>query len=533
MNTSGLPGSAIPESEQGRATDATETHDATSVAPSDPASSSAALAESTSTAAEGTNAPKKRHLLIPIPSRRSSKTKQQGSEKTEEAAQDEPSRRSSKVSILRSKRDHSRASSRRSRQTQNGVNVEESKEAATMPDDSSSKPQQKKSPSKFLAFLGCCSSSEVDADDTTLPAKKTTMRPPTSNRLSTPDKTDAPTGDSSTLESREPYLDEKANSTVSADQPGEEDRKVRPATASVQADGPSVDAKQPEVSGQKDQTNDVNPQAQTGTVMGSVPEVKADANAHDWEGQSTSTTEDLTSASTSTIPKDFGTDGQEEVTSHQEMKLPVVIPPPPPPLPPAPPAPPARVQYEDTAQPLLPAPLPHLSGRKCLVLDLDETLVHSSFKVLERADFTIPVEIEGQYHNIYVIKRPGVDAFMKRVGELYEVVVFTASVSKYGDPLLDQLDIHNVVHHRLFRESCYNHQGNYVKDLSQVGRDLKETIIIDNSPTSYIFHPEHAIPISSWFSDAHDNELLDLIPVLEDLAGAQVQDVSMVLDCTL
>lgn len=101
-------------------------------------------------------------------------------------------------------------------------------------------------------------------------------------------------------------------------------------------------------------------------------------------------------------------------------------------------------------------------------------------QVLHQADFTIPVEIEGQYHNVYVIKRPGVDQFMKRVGELYEVVVFTASVSKvdtqfqslgcrnidgkqYGDPLLDQLDIHGVVHHRLFRESCYNHQGNYVK----------------------------------------------------------------------
>jgi RNA polymerase II subunit A small phosphatase-like protein len=161
------------------------------------------------------------------------------------------------------------------------------------------------------------------------------------------------------------------------------------------------------------------------------------------------------------------------------------------------------------------------------------------------------VEIEGNYHNVYVIKRPGVDQFMKRVGELYEVVVFTASVSKvspssnnlqprpiltryqYGDPLLDQLDIHKVVHHRLFRESCYNHQGNYVKDLSQVGRDLKDTIIIDNSPTSYIFHPQHAVPISSWFSDAHDNELLDLIPVLEDLAGPIVRDVSLVLDVTL
>ncbi|KOS23440.1 putative phosphatase PSR2 [Escovopsis weberi] len=182
---------------------------------------------------------------------------------------------------------------------------------------------------------------------------------------------------------------------------------------------------------------------------------------------------------------------------------------------------------------LLPPIAPEHKGRKCLVLDLDETLVHSSFKILHQADFTIPVEIEGNYHNVYVIKRPGVDEFMKRVGELYEVVVFTASVSKYGDPLLDQLDIHNVVHHRLFRESCYNHQGNYVKDLSQVGRDLRDTIIIDNSPTSYIFHPQHAVPISSWFSDAHDNELLDLIPVLEDLAGPNVNDVSLVLDVTL
>ncbi|KAL8848956.1 MAG: hypothetical protein Q9221_006050 [Calogaya cf. arnoldii] len=187
----------------------------------------------------------------------------------------------------------------------------------------------------------------------------------------------------------------------------------------------------------------------------------------------------------------------------------------------------------DQPKGLLPPMADRFRGKKCLVLDLDETLVHSSFKILHQADFTIPVEIEGQYHNVYVIKRPGVDQFMKRVGELYEVVVFTASVSKYGDPLLDQLDIHNVVHHRLFRESCYNHQGNYVKDLSQVGRDLRETIIIDNSPTSYIFHPQHAVPISSWFSDAHDNELIDLIPVLEDLAGPQVRDVSLVLDVGL
>ena len=53
--------------------------------------------------------------------------------------------------------------------------------------------------------------------------------------------------------------------------------------------------------------------------------------------------------------------------------------------------------------------------------------------------------------------------FLKAMGEIYEVVVFTASLSKYADPVLDQLDIHRVVKHRLFRESCYNNKGNYVK----------------------------------------------------------------------
>lgn len=167
-------------------------------------------------------------------------------------------------------------------------------------------------------------------------------------------------------------------------------------------------------------------------------------------------------------------------------------------------------------------------GRKCLVLDLDETLVHSSFKMISNADFTVPVEIEGSVHNVYVIKRPGVDEFMRRMGEIYEVVVFTASLSKYADPVLDILDIHQVVRHRLFRESCYNHRGNYVKDLSQLGREIETSIIIDNSPASYIFHPNNAVPISSWFNDPHDTELTDLCPFLAELA--EVEDVRAVLD---
>ncbi|KAL1931643.1 hypothetical protein VTP01DRAFT_9786 [Rhizomucor pusillus] len=180
---------------------------------------------------------------------------------------------------------------------------------------------------------------------------------------------------------------------------------------------------------------------------------------------------------------------------------------------------------------LLPPVSSEHQGRKCLVLDLDETLVHSSFKIIPHPDFIVPVEIDNQYHNVYVLKRPGVDEFMRKMGEKYEIVVFTASLSKYADPVLDMLDVHKVIKHRLFREACFNHKGNYVKDLSQLGRDLSATLILDNSPTSYIFHNANAVPVSTWFNDPHDTELTDLVAFLEDLT--QVDDVTLVLDNTI
>ena len=65
----------------------------------------------------------------------------------------------------------------------------------------------------------------------------------------------------------------------------------------------------------------------------------------------------------------------------------------------------------------------------------------------------------------------------------------------------------SVFAHRLFRESCVYDRGNYVKDLSKLGRELNRTIIIDNSPASYLFQPQNAIPCSSWFDDKNDTLL--------------------------
>jgi RNA polymerase II subunit A small phosphatase-like protein len=61
----------------------------------------------------------------------------------------------------------------------------------------------------------------------------------------------------------------------------------------------------------------------------------------------------------------------------------------------------------------------------------------------------------------------------------------------------------------------------FFQDLSQLGRPIADTIIIDNSPASYIFHPNNAVPISSWFNDPHDTELTDLCPFLYDLTDTK------------
>ncbi|XP_029649162.1 CTD small phosphatase-like protein isoform X2 [Octopus sinensis] len=170
---------------------------------------------------------------------------------------------------------------------------------------------------------------------------------------------------------------------------------------------------------------------------------------------------------------------------------------------------------------LLPALNSNHPFRKCMVIDLDETLVHSSFKPIDNADFIVPVEIEGTTHQVYVLKRPYVDEFLQKMGELYECVLFTASLAKYADPVADLLDKWDVFRARLFRESCVFHRGNYVKDLSRLGRELEQVVIVDNSPASYIFHPQNAVPVSSWFDDEEDRELYDLIPYFENLANLE------------
>ena len=153
---------------------------------------------------------------------------------------------------------------------------------------------------------------------------------------------------------------------------------------------------------------------------------------------------------------------------------------------------------------MLGPPAEHYKGRKTLVLDLDETLVHSQFQQIKNPDYVIPVNIDGNVCNIFVQKRPGVDKFLKEMSHYYEVVIFTASLSKYADPLMNQMDTNGICTMRLFREHCTFLNGVFTKDMSKIGRNMKDAMILDNSPSAYMLQPECALPIISWYEDPKD-----------------------------
>jgi len=116
-----------------------------------------------------------------------------------------------------------------------------------------------------------------------------------------------------------------------------------------------------------------------------------------------------------------------------------------------------------------------------------------------------------------VLVRPGAYVFLKKVCASYEVVIFTASTKKYANKVIDSIDPDKIIPHRLFRKHCTLVNCEFVKDLSQLGRDLKDVIIIDNSPDCFSLQPCNGIPILTWINDKNDKELDRLSSILDML----------------
>ncbi|KAG6829171.1 hypothetical protein H0H92_005426 [Tricholoma furcatifolium] len=150
-----------------------------------------------------------------------------------------------------------------------------------------------------------------------------------------------------------------------------------------------------------------------------------------------------------------------------------------------------------------------------LLISIDDLLVTSTW---------------DRQHGWRTAKRPGVDYFLGYISQFYEVVVFTSQNYYTAIPILEKLDRYNFyITHRLFREATRSINGQIVKDLSYLNRDLSKVISLDTTPEHVSTHPENAIVIPKWNGDPKDTGLIAMIPFLESIAIYKPEDVRPIL----
>ncbi|MEW6600504.1 MAG: HAD family hydrolase [Nitrospirota bacterium] len=160
-------------------------------------------------------------------------------------------------------------------------------------------------------------------------------------------------------------------------------------------------------------------------------------------------------------------------------------------------------------------------NRKLLVLDLDETLIFSCEKALERpADFII----DDEY---YIYRRPHLDEFLSYVFQNFLISVWTSSSVSYASAIL-QVILTGDQHLEFLwdRERCtprYNHERDehyWVKNLDKLkkkGYPLESVIMIDDSPEKIEKNYGNHIRVSEYTGQEDDNDLLFLMHYLDAL----------------
>ena len=190
-------------------------------------------------------------------------------------------------------------------------------------------------------------------------------------------------------------------------------------------------------------------------------------------------------------------------------------------------------------------------NEKILVIDLDETLIHTSFKKLTNYDFKIQFDstvytqknIEDKniqeltvqkIREAYICIRPGVNEFLSQLSKYYDLYVYSASSKQYLNNVIKNIDKKNIIKKCYCRDDCIiyventeenldfnkqNNKYNYVKDLKKINKDLRNIVFIDNNIMSFKLQEKNGIPIKSWYDDNDDIELYKLIPILKNLSG--------------
>jgi CTD small phosphatase-like protein 2 len=161
--------------------------------------------------------------------------------------------------------------------------------------------------------------------------------------------------------------------------------------------------------------------------------------------------------------------------------------------------------------------LENKTNKKTLILDLDETLIHSDLDLIYKNHIiTLYFDSEDDDEKnipIPLILRPGLFDFLNYAKEKFELIIFTASHKNYADKIIDYIEKEKKYFSlRLYREHCiFIKPGLYIKDLRIFkNRDLKNIVLIDNSIFSFAHQLSNGILVTSFYNDDNDFFLYNL-----------------------
>ena len=164
-------------------------------------------------------------------------------------------------------------------------------------------------------------------------------------------------------------------------------------------------------------------------------------------------------------------------------------------------------------------------NKKLLILDLDETLIHSDLDFLLKEknvkyDEVLHFDSEEEKNiPLPVVLRPGVFEFLDYASKNFDLIVFTASDQQYADAIINYIEKDKKYFKmRLYRNNCiFIEPGLYIKDLRIFNsiKDLENIIILDNSLFSFANQLNNGILITSFFDDKNDTFLDSVKEYLE------------------
>ena len=169
-----------------------------------------------------------------------------------------------------------------------------------------------------------------------------------------------------------------------------------------------------------------------------------------------------------------------------------------------------------------------------LLIDLDETLIHSDFNnnYDGECDHILNFYYENEINSIPLFLRPGLIEFLEFCSQYFEICIFTASRKEYADCILNYLDPSNrIFKYRFYREDCISIKGKiFLKDLRIFkNRYLENIIIIDNSLYSFANQISNGILITSYYNNKKDRELINLMKYLKNIVDLD-KDVRTIND---